>query len=167
MTDALREAAKAALDKLECALGWSNSRQYTIPERVRDLILDAGLILRAALAEPAERTYTRAVEARVDAMRQSSAFAASAADALLAENQRLQDALRWIPCSERVPKQGEVVAVWVADWGSYCGAWDSAFGWIAYGCDEFAEVTYWMPLPAAPSAEGTDGIFTCAEVNDA
>jgi hypothetical protein len=167
MTDALREAAKAALDKLECALGWSNSRQYTIPERVRDLILDAGLILRAALAEPAERTCTRAVEARIDAMCQSSAFAASAADALWAENQRLQDALRWIPCSERMAEQGEVAVVWVAGYGAYCGSWDPSSGWIAYGCDESADVTHWMPLPAAPSAEGSDGIFTCAEVNDA
>ena len=65
------------------------------------------------------------------------------------------DAMRWIPCSERLPKYGEVV-LWCNQQGS---VFTSAITWQRgndYGVGQHYGAKAWMPLPE-PYKEDDDG----------
>ena len=63
---------------------------------------------------------------------------------------------RWIPCSERMPKWGVEVLVRGKNLGARAGYFNISGVWGCYGfpVGSDPDVTHWMPLPAAPSAEG-------------
>lgn len=60
----------------------------------------------------------------------------------------------WIPCSERMPPDGELVliadagVVREADYVAHRERWY----WSADGSSKLDEVTHWMPLPYPPTA---------------
>lgn len=64
---------------------------------------------------------------------------------------------RWIPCSERLPEDGERVliahdsgAVYIAERDGKCWKEDSG-KW-------YSEVSYWMPLPEPPEGGAEDAV---------
>ncbi len=72
--------------------------------------------------------------------------------ALLAELIALREALRWIPCSERMPEEGLTVLVNVNGQGfaaSYIkptwSALEPSTGFVEYPDTE--DITHWMPIP--------------------
>lgn len=73
------------------------------------------------------------------------------ADHLIANNVTVQE---WIPVSERLPEDGDVVIIWVTSYmelGWYdadVAAWKSE-----YVNDYEGDVTHWMPLPQPPKGE--------------
>jgi hypothetical protein len=68
-----------------------------------------------------------------------------------------QDAMRWIPVTERLPERGVLVPLLLArehyntSFGFITddGTWESAC--VEHECFELRQVTHWMPLPDAPA----------------
>lgn len=61
----------------------------------------------------------------------------------------------WIPVSERLPNIAQEVIVHTQFEGVCAGVLDSYGEWFA-PCSEYklTRITHWMPLPAAPAAQG-------------
>lgn len=62
---------------------------------------------------------------------------------------------RWIPCSERLPKDFENVLIWdKIDGDMFTGHYCKYDGWTIDGWetapDVDFEITHWMPLPESP-----------------
>ena len=79
---------------------------------------------------------------------------------LCTENRTINLQYRWIPVSERLPKDRSnvlVVAYWHERWGVYMGwcAPERAEWYVHVGIGDRDDVavTYWMPLPAAPEED--------------
>jgi hypothetical protein len=68
----------------------------------------------------------------------------------------LEQRMRWIPVTERLPEYNEQVLVYAGFFQSYtevayyCGEWR-----FAYDDTEVAVVYYWMPLPEPPDEDDT------------
>lgn len=64
---------------------------------------------------------------------------------------------RWIPCSERMPKDGQDVLIWDnIDKTSFTGHYVWCDGWTVDGYDVnrfHFDITHWMPLPEPPEEE--------------
>ena len=86
---------------------------------------------------------------------------------LLSEIERLKEAQRWIPVSERLPKNNTPVlvtyigyndnklysndtAMWSIEFNDYCGGWR----WVLDDSEIIVKITHWMPLPAPPTDSG-------------
>ena len=68
----------------------------------------------------------------------------------------MQEDQRWIPCSERLPKEKQRVMVRCATVGTTVGwiLWGEWMTDLGRGC---ADVTHWMPLPQPPKeVQGND-----------
>lgn len=68
----------------------------------------------------------------------------------------MQEDQRWIPCSERLPKEKQRVIVRCATVGTTVGwiLWGEWMTDLGRGC---ADVTHWMPLPQPPKeVQGND-----------
>lgn len=68
-------------------------------------------------------------------------------------NKGYQDGLnadKWIPCSERLPKENEHVLICNNRHDVYVGYYNKEFKWYyQYGAFAFADVIAWQPLPTA------------------
>ncbi|MEL7609509.1 MAG: DUF551 domain-containing protein [Bacillota bacterium] len=76
--------------------------------------------------------------------------------ALQAENDRLKEAQRWIPVSERLPGSPQEVLVWIKNAGTYIGYYNNLEGykcWMMGLGERISGVTHWMPLPAKPDEQ--------------
>ena len=66
-------------------------------------------------------------------------------------NKGYQDGLnadKWIPCSERLPKENEHVLICNNRHDVYVGYYNKEFKWYyQYGAFVFADVIAWQPLP--------------------
>lgn len=73
--------------------------------------------------------------------------------AAVAEVERLREAQRWIPVSERTPDPTSKESILLATmWGSvFPGCYDDG-GWYS-GSARIAGVTHWMPLPTPPEVQ--------------
>lgn len=56
----------------------------------------------------------------------------------------------WIPVSERLPEDGELVYAWVSSYGEM--AWVDDGAWCSEYVNDYedGEITHWMPLPMPP-----------------
>lgn len=72
----------------------------------------------------------------------------------------LEERLEWIPCSERLPSEGEQIIISVCDDGGDTPYWYTAAGWR---CEKYwisdndyviGVVTAWMPLPKPYREDG-------------
>ena len=63
---------------------------------------------------------------------------------------------RWIPCSERLPKEKQRVMVRCATVGTTVGwiLWGEWMTDLGRGC---TDVTHWMPLPQPPKEDNSNG----------
>lgn len=68
----------------------------------------------------------------------------------------MQEDQRWIPCSERLPKEKQRVIVRCATVGTTVGwiLWGEWMTDLGRGC---ADVTHWMPLPQPPKEVSGNG----------
>lgn len=81
-------------------------------------------------------------------------------DALTAELAALREERRWIPVSERLPKDGVDVLVvnnfsdlvTVGRHSASVPQWETLYGYFYHG-DLYGEITHWMPLPNAPEEQ--------------
>lgn len=69
------------------------------------------------------------------------------------ETDEARDAGGWIACSDRMPEDDVVVLAYVRDFGRETMVHCPEHGWEGADIGD-AEVTHWMPLPAAPEAQG-------------
>lgn len=71
--------------------------------------------------------------------------------------QGYQDGLnadKWIPCSERLPKENEFVLICNNSHEVFAGYYNKEFMWYyQYGAFIFADVIAWQPLPAPYKGE--------------
>ena len=87
------------------------------------------------------------------------AKAAETIERLTAENAALREKQRWIPVTERLPERDVQVLGWYKDnpFSQYrpgVVAWNGN-GWVfVYAHRYVTNVTYWLPLPAAPEEGG-------------
>ena len=177
MSDKLRDAAQAALEALECGDEETNPGHRC--GHCDDYVDRNGLVraaLRAALAEPAPEpvawqrrrlrplgnpddddwiTVREKLETRVPMEWRPLYVAPPTA---LAEP--APEPSGWIKCSERMPLNGDDVLAWETAAGAVVAIRYSAsttpwyiVGWL-YAEYGNPNITHWMPLPAAPSAEG-------------
>ena len=65
-----------------------------------------------------------------------------------------QDAVKWIPVTERLPEVKQPVLAWTKYGGYHEAAlWTGKKWLINWDFDEIYGVTHWMPLPEAPKGE--------------
>lgn len=64
---------------------------------------------------------------------------------------------RWIPCSKKLPEEGEDVLLWDSfDKAAFTGHYSECDGWDVdgYAKDQYHfEITYWQPLPKPPKGQ--------------
>ncbi len=70
----------------------------------------------------------------------------------------VEPAKRWIPCSEKMPEEGEDVLLWDSfDKTTFTGHYYKYDGWTVDGYDvgRFPfDITHWRPLPEPPEMDG-------------
>ena len=74
------------------------------------------------------------------------------------ECNRFLDRSRWIPCSERMPKEDENVLAWTK-YGEFCESafWNGSYWVKTWSNDDISGVTHWRPLPEPPGKDDADG----------
>lgn len=74
----------------------------------------------------------------------------------------VEPAQQWIPVTERMPQEHQIVVGWTKDNPFSCYreevvTWNGK-GWVfVYAQRYVTNVTYWLPLPEPYTAEGKDG----------
>ena len=122
-----------------------------ISDKMLALVHDA---TNAAYNRACATEWGRGVKAAILAEKQTETALVEAIAELEAENARLKAERRWIPVSERLPEDGEVVWLWD---GNNLGM---GYYLVLSGCFMDRDTplrrikpTHWMPLPESPEVK--------------